>query len=85
MKALPLFTLVVAGQALAQTVVEPQVPAAEELYVLSTKSVPAGGGKAIDINFREIKREPDLRSSKSALLQARTGPHGSLCFEVCAG
>ena len=57
MHILPLFALVFAGHALAQAVVEPQVPAVEALYVLSVKPGPAGSGKTIDMNFREIKRE----------------------------
>ncbi len=59
MHPLPLVALVIAGQALAQTVVVTQVPAAEDLYVLSRKVLPSGSGKAVEMNFREIEREPE--------------------------
>jgi len=65
--ALTLFGVFVAGPARAQVPGEPQVTAADELYVLSIKDRPAENGQTLYMMFREIKREP-----QSSLVEIET-------------
>ena len=59
MHSIALLALAFAGHAFAQAVVQPQAVVAETLYVLSVKSGTVGSAKTVDMNLREIKREPE--------------------------
>jgi len=82
--ALTLFGVFVAGPAHAQVPGDRQVPASDELYVLSIKDRPAENGRTLDMVLREIKREPesslveietsgDDRSAWAPMLQGMCG------------
>jgi len=82
--ALTLFGVFVAGPAHAQVSGDRQVPASDELYVLSIKDRPAENGRTLDMVLREIKREPesslveietsgDDRSAWAPMLQGMCG------------